>query len=161
MFGFAGFSFIYVVIYILYTIFFFFLLHLFCWIICISPQNICCLFFLNVWSYFGRRVCRSNVTLVSCKVGAVFELLFTFVLLTLLHGLCLPVWCGIVTHGWPLGSGHSALTCEPPGRPVWVGPTVTPHAVTLDWGCHAWIDFSCQVWQRFLSSMLASLLPPL
>lgn len=57
---------------------------------------------------------------------------------------------GVATHGWPLGSGHPALTCEPPGWPVRVGPTVTPHAVTLDWGCHACAAVSCQVWQGFL-----------
>lgn len=66
-----------------------------------------------------------------------------------------PFWHGVGTHGWPLGSGHPALTCEPPGRLVWVGPTVTPHAVTLDWGCHAWIYFNIHM---VLSSMAKGLL---
>lgn len=59
--------------------------------------------------------------------------LFTFALLTLLRGL----W-------WrpSLGLAHPAMTCQPPGRPIWVGPTVTPHAVTLEWGCHACADVS-------------------
>lgn len=114
--------------------------------------------FSKCLEFLLRRVCHSNVTLC-VLLGASSQ------------GRSSRLFCwhcymvsattlmrGVVTHGWPLGSGHPALTCEPPGWPVRVDPTVTPHAVTLDWGCHACADVSCQVWQGFLqhACLLAS-----
>ena len=137
--------------------FFFFFCHWFCLIIS-SKRKKKAFHIPKCLELFLRRVCHSNVMLRVQLGGSGLGPLPTFVLLTQLHGSLPPFWRGVVAYGWPLGSGHLALTCEPPGRPARVGPTVTPHAVTLDWGCHACADVSCQVWQGFLqhACLLAS-----
>lgn len=108
-----------------------------------------------------RRVCHSNVTLC-VPLGRSGEGRSS----RLLCGHCYMVpatipMCGVVTHGRALGSGHPALTCEPPGWPV----SGWPHcdSACSDSGLRVPCLCRCVLssMARFFSSMLASLLPSL
>lgn len=118
----------------------------------------CAFHFPKCLELFLRRVCHSNVTLCVLLRGSGQHRSSRLFCWPRYMVSATTLMRGVVTHGWPLGSGHPVLTCEPPGWPVWVDPTVTPHAVTLDWGCHACAELSCQVWQGFLqhACLLAS-----
>lgn len=117
--------------------------------ICIYPPKDELYIFLNVWSSSWEECVTQTWLCVSRWVGAVRDAPHVCSVDTATWSL--PPFLCVVE--WPMEEPWDQVTqlwpVNLPVDPFRVDPTVTPHAVTLDWGCHACADVSCQVWQGF------------